>query len=209
MSNIWIYYVAEYFQIKRSLVNFDVRCNIIPSRRYGDILPSKPHPHSNQRKIQQCFSVCHNFSAMITFLQAWKWPSACIPSFPIWETQLRSEIDNIECWIANNPRSEQRFADLANLHNFEKKSRLECDSKYQFDLMAMTLAGDASSNASQGWLVSLRWGEEGMSKFSHFAQTMSDKWLESWESSKPRGFSKLLVIDVDCGETIFGCWLCW
>ena len=43
----------------------------------------------------------------------------------------------------------------------------------------------------------------GMSKFSHFAQTMSDKWLESWESSKLMGFSKLLVIDVWIAAILF------
>ena len=42
-----------------------------------------------------------------------------------------------------------------------------------------------------------------MSKFSHFAQTMSDKWLESWESSKLMGFSKLIVIDVWIAAILF------
>ena len=37
---------------------------------------------------------------------------------------------------------------------------------------------------------------EARSKFSHFAPTIADKWLESWKVSKQKRFSEAFVVDV-------------
>ena len=86
--------------------------------------------------------------------------------------------------------------------------RLESNSKYQFNDLGL---GDAL-NASRRWFLKYfleksgrRWDE----KFSHFAQTMSDKWLESWQSFKPRNFPSNWCEDCDIFFFVVGGFTSW